>query len=124
MAEKKQRRKVCAVIYEYECCDCNTKVDIIKSIREFERQERCKLCGALMTRCFSARIQFTNTAVQELQFNPALGRAVTRREMAQIAKDKGWVEVGNEKVEKHVAPKEIEYPTFTNDDIDAIARKQ
>lgn len=112
------------MIYEYHCMDCDTKTDIIKSIREFERREHCKVCGALMTRCFSARIQFTNTAVQELQFNPAIGRAVTKREMAQIAKRNDWVEVGNERVEKHVKPQEIDYPTFTNDDIDALSRKQ
>jgi len=37
-------------IYPYICPECNYKIEIIKSIKEIEREEICPSCGSKMDR--------------------------------------------------------------------------
>ena len=112
------------MIYAYQCAECGEKVDIVKAVKDYDRVEYCKDCNTVLTRCFSAtRLYFNNTAVQEREFCPAIGHDVTKRERQQIAKERGWVEIGNERPEKHLKPQLSEYPTFTNEEIRQLTTK-
>jgi putative FmdB family regulatory protein len=113
------------LVYEYQCNECDSRVDVIKSVREIDKKESCKTCGTIMTRAFAPRkIHLSGTAVQEKKWQPSLGRPATDNEMKQAAKDKGWIELGSERPEKHLAPPDAEYPSFSNDDLAALARKE
>lgn len=112
------------MIYAYLCNNCGENADVIKPVSEYDKKELCKSCGCVMTREFAPRrVYLHNTAVQEKKFQPALGRAATDRELKQAAKENNWIEIGNERVEKHVKAPEIEYPTFSDDDIKALTVK-
>lgn len=74
-----------------------------------------------MIRAFAPRkIHLSGTAVQEKKYQPALGRAATDKELASEAKARGWAEVGNERPEKHLKPAEVEYPSFSEEDLRSI----
>lgn len=110
-------------MYEYRC-ECGVVTDVIKSARDFERPENCPTCAKVMRRAFAPRrIHLYGTEVQEKQFQPALGRPATRREMQAEAKKQGWIEVGNERPESFLKPQVSEYPSFTNDEIAQLTRK-
>lgn len=77
-----------------------------------------------MIRAFAPRrLHFTNTAVQELKWQPSLGRPATDREMRAEAKKNDWIEVGTEKPEKHLKPQLSEYPSFSEDDLRSLSRQ-
>jgi putative FmdB family regulatory protein len=111
------------LIYLYACAACGHTQDVIKSVKDFDRTEVCK-CGTEMKRQISrGRIYLSGTAVQEKKFQPALGRAATDSELRAEAKQRGWIECGNERPEKHLKPELSEYPTFTSDEIRALTSK-
>lgn len=77
-----------------------------------------------MVRAFAPRrVHFTGTAVQEKKWQPALGKAMTDKELAREAKSQGLIELGNEDPHKHVKEREIKYPDFTLQDIQDLSRK-
>lgn len=91
------------MIYEHVCGICQIHFDVSKDAEHYRRPEPCPQCGAQCARIpFPRRTYLANTAVQERYFSQALGQVVTRREELQIAKQQGMIEVGNEKIEKHV----------------------
>ena len=112
------------MIYGYFCNNCETKCDIIKPASDYKKDERCKDCNAVMTKDFApVKVYFSGTAVQDKKFQPALGRVATDSELKKVAKEKNWIEIGNERVEKHVKSPDTEYPTVTDDDIRALTSK-
>lgn len=93
------------MIYEHHCEPCGLNFDDSRSAEEFRKPAPCPQCQQPAPRVpFPRRTYLANTAVQERYFSQALGQVVTRREELQIAKSKGMVEVGNEKIEDHVKP--------------------
>lgn len=93
------------MIYVYSCNGCGGKFDIIKPVGDYNRPEFCPTSHVTMTRAFAPQIVYlSGTEVQERAWNPAFGQALTRNEAKQIAKDKGMIEVGNERPEKHLKP--------------------
>ncbi len=106
------------MIYGYLCHPCRKSTDVVKPASEFDRVENCPVCKAPMQREFAPRkIYFSGTAVQEKKWQPAIGEACTDREMRRIAKERGMIELGNERPEKHLTIPETEYPTFTAEDL-------
>ncbi len=97
------------MIYQYGCEKCGAKFEVIKRVSEYKDPESCK-CGYEATRVpFPTKIHLSGTAVQDKYFNHALGQVCTDTEAKQIAKDRGMIEVGNERIEKHVKPVEHSY---------------
>lgn len=77
-----------------------------------------------MTREFVPRkIHLFGTAVQDKKFQPAIGRPATDSEMRQIAKEKGWTEIGNERQDKYIRQPETELPDLSEDDIKSLSDK-
>jgi hypothetical protein len=98
------------VIYEFQCHCCNTSFDVIKPAAMYNTPETCAKCGEIATRIpFPRKVHLYGTSVQEIEFNHALGKAVTKREASHLAKEKGMIEVGNEDISKHVKMEESNY---------------
>lgn len=99
------------MVYEYHCEKCAKSTDIIKSVSEYNKDEPCSSCSSLMTRVFNpGRITLYNTKVQDAYFSHAFGQVVKGDSHARtLAKDKGWIEVGNENPIDHVKPKVSNY---------------
>jgi putative FmdB family regulatory protein len=99
------------LIYVYRCDGCNNEFDIIKSVKDFDRIENCPTSGTIMTRAVApAKLHIYNTQVQESYFHPGLGQVVKGDNHARrIAKERGLIEVGNERPEKHLKVKLSSY---------------
>lgn len=112
------------MIYVYDCSGCGKKYEVVKSVRHIDREELCPVSSVTMTRAFApAKIYLQGTAVQEKVWQPALGRAATRKELESEAKAKGWIELGNEDPSKHLSTPKVEYPSFSDDDLKSLANK-
>lgn len=85
------------MIYPYRCLKCFHSFDVVKPVAEVNKPEECPECGAETERLFTARIHIVGAAVQHAEYNPGLGCVVqNKNHRAEIAKQKGLVEVGNE----------------------------
>ena len=86
-------------VYEY-LCDHGHRFDVVKSMSELERTELCPDCSAVAARQIS-RTNFTGASDWNTQsWNPGLGcYTKSHKHASQIAKNRGLVELGNEKVE-------------------------
>jgi putative FmdB family regulatory protein len=86
------------VTYEHTCKPCGLTFDVIKTVSEIDRPEPCPDCGGQTVRHFAPRrVFFSGTSVQDAEYNPGLGCVVKNKEhRAEIAKQKGLVEVGND----------------------------
>lgn len=84
--------------YEYECTECNNRFDVIKSYKEIDKAEVCTKCSSPADRKFvPTRVHFSGTSVQHAEFNPAFGQVVkSKYHREELAKRRGWVEVGND----------------------------
>lgn len=87
--------------YAYRCGGCSHQFDVIKSVKDMERPEKCARCGTEATREFVPRRTFLNkTAVQHAEYNPGLGCVVNNSyHRSEICKARGLEEIGSEPVE-------------------------
>jgi hypothetical protein len=87
-------------IYPYEC-DQGHSWEVAKPLSAIDAEERCSLCGVVGGRTIGL-VAIDKTAASSWQptWNPGLGQVVKSKAHAQrIAKEKGLLEVGTEKVE-------------------------
>jgi putative FmdB family regulatory protein len=98
------------VTYVYECVKCKAEFDVIKSVRDIENNEFCPDCGAPGERQFVPhKVFFSGTAVQNAEYNPALGMVTRNKEhRAEICKQRGLVEIGNDYKSPESLHKELE----------------
>jgi putative FmdB family regulatory protein len=84
--------------YEYTCQVCDHEFDVIKTVAEMEREERCPECESYSKRAFvPRRIFLSGTKVQHAEWNPAFGCVVKNDyHRSELAKEKGVVEIGND----------------------------
>lgn len=97
------------MIYEYLCTPCNRTFDVVKSVKDFNREELCE-CGGVATRQFTPNVNAlprVSGLTYEAQYNPAFGKVIkNKREERYEAEKRGMVQVGNdfgsgEKMQKH-----------------------
>lgn len=90
--------------YEYRCSLCEADFDVVKSIASIERTEECPACGHV-NKSDARQVSRSNLVglqhcTESAYHDPALGVVVKdRKHAARIAKDRGYIEVGNEKPE-------------------------
>lgn len=89
--------------YVFECqnASCGKHFDVIRSVREMDEPGVCSTCNNVAKRIFiPSRVLFSGAAVQNAEYNPGLG-CITRNKSHrdEIARQKGLIEVGNEKPE-------------------------
>lgn len=89
--------------YDYCCGKCGEKFEIIRGIKDYDRDPHaeCDHCGHLCDssdRDFSAcRFTHIGTAVQNAEYNPGLGQVVKNNyHKSELMKKKNVVEVGND----------------------------
>ena len=84
-------------IYDYFCEKCDKNYEIIKSIKEYKRDDPCPDCGVVGNRILSKEVFFTGTKIEDAEWNPGLG-AITKskKHREELAKSKNLVEIGNE----------------------------
>lgn len=87
--------------YEFFCQKCDKVFETIESIKEYDGDGECPVCKNVSTqRILSANIQFIGTKVESPEYNPAFGQVVkNKRHRQELAKEKGLIEIGNEKPE-------------------------
>lgn len=87
------------MIYPYRCKDCLHNFEVVKSAKFSSTEEACPACGHTETeRLFTSNIHIVGAAVQNAEYNPGLGCVVkNKNHRAEVARQKGLVEVGNEK---------------------------
>lgn len=90
------------MIYEYSCPKCAAIFDVVKSVHEMDRVERCEKCDSVSIRNFIPRIaHFIGTKVEHPEYNPGLGCIVRNKDhRKELCKLKGVQEIGNESPEK------------------------
>lgn len=89
------------MVYEYYCPACELQFDVIKSVKEFDADERCEKCKSVAQRQFAPKkLYLSGTKVQEAEYNPGLGCVVKNKQhVKEICRRKGLEEIGNEKPE-------------------------
>lgn len=87
--------------YIFSCSKCDKDFDVIMSIKEYERRAECPTCHNVSTdRVYTPDFHFIGAAVQNAEYNPAFGQVVKNsRHRNELAKEKGLIEIGNEKPE-------------------------
>lgn len=87
--------------YEYECPKCNLRFDVVKAMSQYDRPELCE-CGSEASRQMPlpSKVHASAGDWNRVEFNPALGQwTKSWKHGRQIAKEKGLIEIGNEKTE-------------------------
>lgn len=83
--------------YLYACAKCDVEFDVVKSVKDIDREEKCESCGNVCERQFSANVHFIGTSVESPEFNHGLGMVIkNKKHRADEAKARGLVEIGNE----------------------------
>ena len=87
------------MVYEYKCADCGHRFDVVKPIAQFYNTHACSSCGHEITHIvISSKIHHIGAKVQNAEFNPGLGCVTkSKQDRQEIAKQRGLIEVGNEK---------------------------
>lgn len=95
--------------YEFYCKPCNAIDEVERPMSEATLPYQCPDCGGPTSRHYTAP-QVITKGEQVPYFHPAFGKVVTDNQAKQLAREKGWVEVGNEDIAKHTpAPKRDNY---------------
>lgn len=87
-------------IYEYNCEKCDQEYEVLKSIKEYKKDDPCPLCGNIGERILSSQIYFTGTKIEDAEYNPGLGVITkSKKHRDELVKRKNLVEIGNENPE-------------------------
>lgn len=91
-----------SLIYDYECTACKHQFEVIKSVKEYDNPEHCEKCQGVGRRVLSAKVGIHGASDWDTaHYSPAFGKVVKNNlEARRLAKERGWVEVGNENVER------------------------
>ena len=90
--------------YDYKCDDCSHDFVVVKSMSKLDEMETCPSCLASCDkrcRLITKGKEFFGEKPDEPYFSSALGKWVKgKKDEINQAKDRGWIEVGNQSVEK------------------------
>lgn len=108
------------MIYEYECCEV---FEVIKSLAEIDRPEKCVECGKPARRIISKSNFYGADDWDNAQFCPGLGQYVkSNKHRAKLAKDRGLEEVGNEDMGKVINAQEHQRRKEADERLDDAAK--
>jgi putative FmdB family regulatory protein len=89
--------------YDFFCKPCNAVDEIERKMSEATLPYHCPECKAECRRIYSAPNVVTK-GEDIAVFNPAFGEAVTDAQAKRMAKQRGWIEIGNEDINKYTPP--------------------
>lgn len=82
--------------YAYRCV-CGHAWDVVKSLADIERVEPCEKCSQPGKRFIAGFTFYGADDWDKAEWNPAFGCVVrNRKHRAQLAKERGLIEIGNE----------------------------
>jgi len=92
--------------YRYKCPSCEYTFDVHKAVSDIDSLEKCDSCGRGgiegQSRVIESR-QFFGEKPDEPFYSIPLGKMVSsKKQMRDIAKAKGWEEVGTTNIDKHI----------------------
>jgi len=88
------------VIYPYECNSCKHEFEVTKTVKNIDLEEKCSKCDSIATRYIAYTQSFSGEKDwNQLEWNPAFGKALTPRQAAKEAKRQGLIELGTEPIE-------------------------
>lgn len=87
--------------YDFRCDKCDEVFEVAMSIKDYDGQGQCPTCKNISTeRIWSSAVYFVGASVESPEYNPGLGQIVKNsKHRKEICKEKGLIEVGNEKPE-------------------------
>lgn len=88
--------------YAFHCPKCEVDFETTESIKTYDGDGECPTCkNSSNERVFTGRVHFLGTKVESPEYNPAFGQVVKNtKHRNQLAKERGLVEMGNEKPER------------------------
>lgn len=88
--------------YPYSCLDCHHQFEVTKRVAEIDADEACPECGGGTNRTISTQQTFYGANDWNHQtFDPVFGQVVRGNlHRKQLAKERGWIEIGDEPVSK------------------------
>jgi putative FmdB family regulatory protein len=90
--------------YDYKCPTCNHQFDVVKRIANIDDLESCPAClnsCDKKSRIITKGKEFFGEKPDEAFYSVSLGKMVkSKKDQARQAKQRGWIEVGNEDVNK------------------------
>jgi putative FmdB family regulatory protein len=98
------------MIYDYRCYGCEKDVEVIKPMSECSRRETCPDCLKELSRLYRLGHSQKVLKTDFPYFHHGLGHWVDGdRHGQKIAKQRGLIEVGNERQETFLKPHREEY---------------
>lgn len=88
--------------YLYVCQGCKHHFDVHKPLSEIDRHEQCPICNTSGVRRI-ARVNIDKASAGDwnrMERNHAFGKAMTPKQAEKEAKRRGWIELGNEPLDK------------------------
>ncbi len=86
--------------YPYACPKCSNDFEVYKSVKDIDLEEKCPKCDTISSRYISRTHFYGAGGWDAAEFNPGLGCVVkNKKHREQICKDRGLIELGNEKPE-------------------------
>lgn len=114
------------MIYPYECASCKHEFEVTKSVRFIDDIESCPICffpNNKSSRKLAKSGFFYGASVDEAVYNPGLGMVIkNRKHKAEVLRQKGLVEIGNENIDKIHSSFEKEREKKFNDRYDEISK--
>lgn len=85
--------------YDFNCSTCGD-YEIFTSIKAYTGKEPCPSCGKSGDRVFVRNGMFMGAGVECAEYNPGLGMVVkNKKHREEVCRQRGLVEIGNEKPE-------------------------
>ncbi len=96
--------------YVFFCEKCGKYDEVVRSVDECSNPFRCNSCADFMQRVYTPP-QLITKGEAIAYYHPAFGQVVKSDDHARrLAKERGWIEIGNEDVHKHTPPpKRVDY---------------
>ena len=95
--------------YEFYCAQCNAIDEVERPVIDAHLPYQCPDCNGTTRRNYTPP-QVVTKGEQVKYYHPAFGRVMSDSEAQAEAKQRGWVEVGNESVANNTPPpKRVSY---------------
>lgn len=89
------------MIYTYECSDCKEQFELHRPVSDYDKRADCPTCLGDSKLVITASKHFIGASRQDKTWDPAFGKVISGREhRREEAKKNGWIELGNESVDK------------------------
>ena len=103
--------------YPYKCKTCTNTFDVYKFIADLDRKETCPKCESYWTERYIAKVTFYGASDwDQAKYDPAFGKVIRNaKHREREAKQRGWIEVGNEPVDNLIKMQDANQKKIADD---------